>query len=80
MSPALQGGFFFEKFLLKQLIYNVVSVSGIQQNDSFIHIIIPFQIFFPFRLLKNIELEQHLLCYSVGLYGLSILNILLCVC
>ena len=40
-----------------QLINNVVSVSGVQQSDSVlhVHISILFQILFPFRLLHNTE-------------------------
>ena len=57
-----------------------VSVSGVQQSDSVIHINVSvlFQIFFPFRLLHNIE--QSSLCYIVGPCWLSILNIALCTC
>ena len=52
-----------------------VLVSGIQQSDSVIHMYVSilFQILFPFRLLYNIELSS--LCYIVGPYWLSILNI-----
>ena len=53
------------------LIYNVVSISGIQQSDSVIQIYIyisyiyknVFQILFHFRLLQ--ELEYSSLCYLV---------------
>ena len=50
-------------------------VSDVQPSDSVIHIhvSIPFQILFPFRLLHNIE--QSSLCYTVGPCWLSILNI-----
>ena len=60
------------------MINNVVLVSGIQKSDSVIHIQVSilFQILFPFRLLQNIE--QSSLCYTVGPYWLSILNIALC--
>ena len=41
------------------MISNVVSVSGVLQTDSFIHILtqgsIVFQILSPFRLLQNVE-------------------------
>ena len=39
------------------MLYNVVLVSGVEQNDSVIHvhIFILFQILFLYRLLKNIE-------------------------
>ena len=58
-----------------QLINNVVLV--IQQSDSVthIHVSILFQILFPFRLL---HIEQNSLCYTVGPYWLSILNIAMC--
>ena len=48
------------------MINNVVVVSGVQRSDSVIHIhvSIPFQILFPFRLLHNTE--QSSLCYIVG--------------
>ena len=54
------------------MIYNVVLVSGEQQNDLVIHIHIAllFQILFPFRLLQDIE--QSSLCYTVGLCWLSV--------
>ena len=62
------------------IVNNVVLVSGAQQSDSVthIHISILFQIFFPFRLLQNIE--QSSLCCTVGLCWLSILNIAVCTC
>ena len=49
-------------------------VSDVQQCDSVIHIheSIPFQILFPFRLLKNVE--QNSMYYKVSPYWLSILN------
>ena len=45
---------------------NVVLVSGVQQSDSVIYILVSilFQIIFPFRLLRSIE--QSSLCYTVG--------------
>ena len=57
------------------MIYNVVLFSGVQENDSVIHIYtsILFQILSPIRLLHNIE--QSSLCYTVGPCLLSILNI-----
>ena len=63
------NSFFFFNFYFNigvQLINSVVSVSGIQQSDSVIHIHVSllFQILFPFRLLQNIE--QSFLCYTVG--------------
>ena len=60
------------------MINNVVLVSGVQQSDSVVHVSILFQILFPFRLLQNIE--QSLLCYTVGPCWLSILNIAMCTC
>ena len=72
------GHFVFKSFFFLigiQLIYNVVLVSGVQQNDSIIHIHISilFQIIFPFRLLQSIK--QSSLCYTVGYCWLSILQI-----
>ena len=62
------GHFVFKSFFLIgiQLIYNVVLVSGIQKNDSIVHIHISilFQIIFSFRLLQSIG--QSSLCYTVG--------------
>ena len=61
-----------------ELINKVVLVSIVQQSDSVIriHVSILFQILFPFRFLQNIE--QSSLCYTVGPYWLSILNIAVC--
>ena len=58
-----------------QLIYNVVIVSGAQHSESviYIHVSIPFQILFLFRLLHNIE--QPSLCYTVDPCWLSTLFI-----
>ena len=52
-----------------------VLISSIQQSDSVIHIhvSIPFQIVFQFRLLQNIG--QSSLCYTVDPCWLSIFNI-----
>ena len=74
--------FFFFSFLFSigvELINNVVWTSGIQQSDSDIHInvSIPFQNFFPFKLLHN--MEQSSLCYAVGPCWLSIF-IVMCIC
>ena len=62
------------------MINNVVLVSGVQQSNSVmhIHVSILFKILFPFRLLQSIE--QSALCYTVGPYWLSILNIAVCTC
>ena len=59
---------------------NVVTVSGVQQSDSVIHINVSilFQILFPFRLLHNTK--QSSLCYTVGPCWLSILNTAVCTC
>ena len=46
--------------------------SGVQQNDSVIHLSILFQILFPYKLLQNTEYSS--LCYTV------ILVYLVCVC
>ena len=43
-----------------------------------IYTCILFQIFFPFKLLQNIE--QRFLCYTVGPCWLSVLNIVVCNC
>ena len=55
------------------LIYNVVLVSVVQQNDSIICIYIHFHILFHYRLLQDIEYDS--LCYTVGPCCLSILYI-----
>ena len=60
------------------LIYNVLFVSGIQHNDSVIHIFILFQVLFSYRLSQNIE--QTYLCYIVDPCWLSILYIEVCIC
>ena len=72
--------FFFLIFIGVQLIYNVVLVSGVQQSESVMHIHIStlFQIVFPYRSLQSTE--QSSLCCTVGLYQLSILNIVVCIC
>ena len=48
---------YLKNFSGVQFLYNVVLVSGGQQSDSVIHIhiFILFQIFFPYRILQNIE-------------------------
>ena len=61
------GFFFLSFFFLEWLINNVVSVLGVQQSDSVIHINIPilfFQVLFLFMLLHNSD--QSSLCYTVG--------------
>ena len=49
--------FILKSFIEVQLIYNVVIISAIQQNDSVIHVntSILFHILFPHRLSKNIR-------------------------
>ena len=65
--------FFFLKksVLVKQLIYNVVSVSSTQRSDSVIHTCI----FFHYDLLQDIEYSS--LFYTVGPCCLSILYVVL---
>ena len=46
-------------------------VSGVQQSDSVIHI------FFFYNLLQNIEYSS--LCYTIGLFWLPILYIVMCI-
>ena len=74
--------FLFDHFVLVfieiELIYNVVLVSGVQQSDSVIHISILLNILFHYGLLQDIECSS--LCYMVGLYCLSILYIVVCIC
>ena len=57
-------------------MYNVASVSGVQQSDSVIHkhIATLFQILSPYSLLQNIELDS--LCYTVGPCCLSVFYII----
>ena len=59
------------------MIYNVVSVSSVQQIDSVIHIHF-FQILFHYRLLQGIEYSS--LGYIVGPCCLSLLYIVMCIC
>ena len=58
----------------------VVLVSGVQPSDSVtrIHLSILLHILFLFRLLHNIEPSS--MCYTVGPWGLPILNITVCTC
>ena len=46
---------FLVNFIGVLLTYKDVVVSDIQQSKSVIHISIPFQIIFPYRLLHSIE-------------------------
>ena len=56
--------FIFKSFIQVQLIYNVMTISAVQQSDSVIHIhtSILFQIPFPYRLLLQ-NIEQSSMCY-----------------
>ena len=75
---------FFKLFFLIEVwfVYNVVLVSNVQQNDSFIYKMsictytYSFQIPFPYRLLQNIECNS--LCYTVGPCWVSILYVVVC--
>ena len=62
------------------MINKVVFVSSAQQSDSSVHTHTPIlsQTLFQFRLLSNIE--QSLLCYTVGPCWLSVYNIAACTC
>ena len=63
-----------------ELINNLTLTSGVKQSDSVTHIPVSvlFQVLFPFRLLQNIE--QSSLCYAVGPWWFSILNVAVCIC
>ena len=66
-------------FMEVQLIFNIVLVSAIQQNDSVIHIYTYFfHMIFHYGLSEDIECSS--LCYTVGPCWLSILCIVVCVC
>ena len=67
-SPSPPLLFFF--FFFNLIVFSMLLVSGVQQSDSVIHIFFS-QIFFPYRLLQNIEYSS--LCYTVGPCWLSIL-------
>ena len=73
--PYLRPKYFicFPFFIKLLLIYNVVMVSDVQQNDSVIHTCTFF-----FNILLQHGLSQETgyssLCYTVGPYRLSILN------
>ena len=64
-----------------QLIYSVVFISAVQQNDSVIHIYIYiyffFYIFFHYRLFQDIEYSS--MCYTIGPCWLSVLYIIVCI-
>ena len=53
---------YFSFFIEVYLIYNDVLVSGVEQSDSVVYILL--QILFHYRLLQDIEYSS--LCYSVG--------------
>ena len=61
------------------LIYNIVSVSGVLQTDSIIHIHISilFQILLQFRLLQNTGIEFPVLCNRFLLFIFYMLFFLL---
>ena len=72
-----------------QLIYSVALVSGVQPDDSVIHMcvfihahthiyIYTFHTLFHYDLLKNVENSS--LCYIVGHGCLCILYIIVCIC
>ena len=60
------------------LVYSVVLVAGVQQNDSMFFMYLFFLIVFPFRLFHNIE--QSSLCYTVDPCWLSFFSITVCTC
>ena len=71
--------FLFIYFSTKvQLIDNVMLVSGVQQDDSLIHVYILFHILFHYSLLQDIEYNS--LCYTVGPCCLCVLCILAFIC
>ena len=80
LSVNVYSFFIFKIFIRVQLIYNVVLVSAVQQSESVIHIHIStlFQILFPYGSLQSIE--QSSLCSTAGLYQLTILYIVVCIC
>ena len=53
-------------------------VIGVQQSGAVFPIQVSILFLFPFRLLQNVEPSS--LCYIVGPWWLSILNIVLCTC
>ena len=61
-----------------EMFNNVVLVSGVQQSDSAIHILVSIllQNLFPLRLSQNIE--HHSLCYAAGPCWLFIFSIAVC--
>ena len=60
--------FIFKIFIGVYLTYNVVSVSGVQQSESVIHMHTStlFKILFPYTSLQSTEKSS--LCYTVGPY------------
>ena len=66
-------------FMEVQLIFNIVLVSAIQQNDSVIHIYTYFfHMIFHYGLSEDIECSS--LCYTVGHCCLSVLYIIVYIC
>ena len=57
-----------------------VLVSAVQESDSviYIHKCILFQVIFHYQLLRDTEYSS--ICYAVGLYCLSILYMVGCIC
>ena len=77
-------------FIEVYLVYNIVLVSGVQQNESdiymyiyiyayiYAHIYATFQIIFHYMLLQ--DFEYCFLCYAVDSSCLSISYIAVCIC
>jgi len=70
--------FFFLSSNFYFILVNNVLVSGVQQVIQLYVYLFLFQIIFPFRLLQSVK--QSYLCYVVGPYWLSVLNIVACMC
>ena len=71
--------FFFKTlFIEKQLNYNAVLITVVQQRNSIIHICILFYILFYYVLSENVEYNS--LCYTVAPCYLSVLYIIICIC
>ena len=70
----------FKSFIEVQLIYKVVIISTVQQNDSVIHVhtSILFQILFPHRLSQNIGLSS--LRYTAGPHSSVTPYTSVCIC
>lgn len=67
-SPDIILGFhlfsFLKSLLVEWLTFKGMLVSGVQQTKSVIHISIPFQILFPYKILQSIE--YLFLRYTIG--------------